>query len=881
MRLHRIRIRNFAGVADSGEVEFSTEGVTVVEGPNESGKTSMPDALDLVLNDPDSSSAGRIRSVKPVGRDVGPEAEIEMSSGAYRFVYAKRWLRDRFTTLEVITPQHEQLSGRGAHNRVKEILKDTLDPNLYAALRIDQGKRLFLPNFAETSLGQALDRAAGGQFASEREDDLWDRIRAERDRYWTATGKPKAERKSSETQVREAQEEVNRLEQQLRGIESDTDEMSRLSADKNRLEDTQHACEQQASELSEQWNATERLRSRIQELAAASEAAAARRGSIASDQRHRQAMIVERDSSAGKLEALMAEAERAAPALAAAARRSEEAGRAEETARKALGDAKKDQHRANEDRDHHDRQINVALLQERHDRVADAEEALSDAEARLETAKVDDDLVAEIEQANIAVERAEAAFTSGAASVEMTATRDLSLRIDGEEAPLLAGETKRTAIDVETELIIPDVAVMRVASGRGSKDLAAERRNARDALRRLCESGGVAGLDEARRAARERTEAERKRDEADQTIARDLRDLSVQVLQTKIDGLSRRIALYDAERPDDPPLPPDFETAKKIASGTDRVVAGHRDEFEACQEAAVRATEALSTEQLKKADLDGQVKNARGACQHAEDLLTAARRERADASIDEDLATATQVARTARESLEAAEAELQAADPDSLEAKLDNARKAVRRATADLRSNQERQIELRSRLEFQGEQGLHTRLDRAIIRLRHLEREHQSIEARARAAVLLHDTFERRRREARQRYMEPFKQRIEQLGRIVFGPEFEVELDDDLRVARRTLDGDTLTIDQLSTGAQEQIGVLSRLSCAAIVSPNGGGAPVMIDDALGWSDPERLRSMGAAIAAAGGECQVIVLTCTPGRYANIGNATTIRLQSDA
>ena len=35
--------------------------------------------------------------------------------------------------------------------------------------------------------------------------------------------------------------------------------------------------------------------------------------------------------------------------------------------------------------------------------------------------------------------------------------------------------------------------------------------------------------------------------------------------------------------------------------------------------------------------------------------------------------------------------------------------------------------------------------------------------------------------------------------------------------------------------------------------------------------------MGAAIATAGRECQVIVLTCTPGRYAHVGNATVVSL----
>lgn len=111
----------------------------------------------------------------------------------------------------------------------------------------------------------------------------------------------------------------------------------------------------------------------------------------------------------------------------------------------------------------------------------------------------------------------------------------------------------------------------------------------------------------------------------------------------------------------------------------------------------------------------------------------------------------------------------------------------------------------------------------------------------------------------------------------MFGPTFEVELDGDLRVARRTLDGITLDVDQLSVGAREQLSVICRLACAYIVCSDGGGAPVVIDDALGWSDPSRLQAMGAAIAFAGRQCQVIVLTCTPGRYAHVGNAEVVRL----
>jgi len=128
----------------------------------------------------------------------------------------------------------------------------------------------------------------------------------------------------------------------------------------------------------------------------------------------------------------------------------------------------------------------------------------------------------------------------------------------------------------------------------------------------------------------------------------------------------------------------------------------------------------------------------------------------------------------------------------------------------------------------------------------------------------------------RRAYVAPLREKLESLGRIVFGQDFAVELDDDLRVARRTLDGTTLDVEQLSTGAREQLAVLARLAVAAITAADGG-VPVLLDDALGWSDPQRLERMAAAFHVAARDSQVIVLTCVPERYAAIGSATTVRL----
>src|SRR5690606_24363114 len=125
---------------------------------------------------------------RPAGRDVGPRVEIELTTGPYHLVLAKRWLHQKETTLTLTAPRHEHLVGREAHQRVQEILAETLDADLWAALRLPQGSELTQAAFDTPTLARALDLAAGGQVAGAREDDLLARVAAEHERYWTPGG---------------------------------------------------------------------------------------------------------------------------------------------------------------------------------------------------------------------------------------------------------------------------------------------------------------------------------------------------------------------------------------------------------------------------------------------------------------------------------------------------------------------------------------------------------------------------------------------------------------------------------------------------------------------------------------------------------------------
>ena len=876
MKLHRVRLVNYRGVTDN-DVSFSDKGVTIVEGPNEVGKTSIAEALALAVELPDSSRSARVRSVKPVNRDEGPEVEIELSSGKYTLSFKKRWLRNPITILSISSPRSESHTGREAHDRLREILAETLDMDLWNALRIEQGIKLNLPPFTMPSMRRALDSAAGGDLASDHEDTLWERIKEEYGKYWTPTGQESKERKSSQSHIKDATEEVDDLKRQMGGVERDVAQIDRLVDEAARVSATRNECEKSELDLEERWNAIERMRNEIDRLNAIYSTAEAEHRLAEGSWARRQELIEACNESTKALTVLEAEAQEAAPELAAAIRRREEAAASLKDAAEALRLADDRRARAAKDRDYLREQIEVAQISERYERYVQAGQSLKEAEDFLESAMVDDDVLERIEAAYLNNERAQATARNAAASIETTALGDIRLRVAGKDHQLAVNQVLDMRVEDELALVVPGVVGIRVSAGPDSKKLAEQRLSARETYQRLCKDVGVADLNEARSVEQKRRDAVRDRIEARKAIKRDLRDLTPDILQAKINDLTERVTSYPDMRPADPPLPPDLDEATRIASDAEVVVTDCRTRLDACDAAAKKSDEQLTKARLNDADRTARIRVADDRKLESENRLAAARKIQADEALRSALVVTQGRLDAALESREDVKAQLKAADPDSLETLLLNARAAKKRAIQEFQANRDSQSELRARLDLHGEKGLQGLYDQALSEWGHVKREHARVEERAEATRLLQETFEKYRRQAHLRYIEPFKERIDQFGRIVFGPTFAAELDQELRVVRRTLEDATLDVEQLSTGAQEQLGVLCRIACATIVSPDDGGVPVMIDDALGWSDPQRLQAMGAAIAAAGKQCQVVVLTCTPGRYSHVGNAKVVSL----
>ena len=219
------------------------------------------------------------------------------------------------------------------------------------------------------------------------------------------------------------------------------------------------------------------------------------------------------------------------------------------------------------------------------------------------------------------------------------------------------------------------------------------------------------------------------------------------------------------------------------------------------------------------------------------------------------------------------------------DARPDEVRRRAAAATTELdgvrraqRGAEDEHLAVRTRLDSAGESDLFERLEAARGRRGAARRTAASVEARAAAAERLLRALDEARERARSTYSEPLARTVEELGRPLFGDGFAVELDAALNVARRTAFGVTLEYPRLSTGAQEQLALLVRLACAVLVSP-AEGVPLIVDDALGYSDETRLRALGEVLSRVGERCQVVILTCFPERYGHVGGARRIRLEA--
>ncbi|AXT85395.1 hypothetical protein C6I20_09485 [Aeromicrobium sp. A1-2] len=864
MKLHRIALTDFRGVTSS-DVDFEAPGVTVVVGPNEVGKSSLAEALRLIREFKSSSQHSSIRAIQPTNRDVGPEVTIEASSGPYRFVYTKRWLRKPMTELTLSAPTAEQLTGDAAHDKVEQIFDSTMDDDLWMALQQVQGESLQQARLARVvPLQSALSTLADDDASSTSHEDLIDRIEREFRRYFTATGRPTDIYAATIRELTERTDAVGVAEQAVRAVDDVVDRHERLTAERGRLAERVGAARADADELAEregeltdlrrrQDEATVRLNQSEIALAAAEAAVTARAERVTeAEQRTAQSVMATEAWEAAAVEhkaavACLTEFDAAREDVTADVRdlraRVVEADRAVRSVQARI-----------------DAQViceRLAGIDAATARLETAETEIADNLVDAETVQRLADLLARTHADRDAAAAGAARFTverlgPGAVTVD-------DAEVDGSVTRDLTAAATVEVVGVVRVRITPDDNAVR-----RSREIEEREHQVKALLAEL----EVADLAEARRRSGEREDSERRADAA--RVERE-----TLLAGETVEAVRARLAAA-ATTTGPAPGPTELADARSTLDElTDQLAESEAAVTDSLQEREriLLSLNSANERRLKAETVSG---SAADEAHRAVVRLASDRDVHTDVALAEALTDGRAQHGLHAAALEATRTALLDQDADGLEILASNAHELAKRLVDDLAQQDADLAASSTELEVRGRDGLRDRLDIARARLADTRRVHDSLESRAGAARLLRDTMRTHRDSAQQRYVAPFRHAVESLGSIVFGSGFAVDIGDDLSIVSRTVDGVTVPFDSLSGGAKEQLALIGRLATAQLVSADDG-APVILDDSLGFTDADRRRRLAAVLNRVGATSQIIILTCEPERFADIGSARTVRL----
>ncbi|MCF8605724.1 AAA family ATPase [Gordonia sp. HY442] len=863
MRLHRLRVADFRGIAER-EVVFADSGVTVIEGENEAGKSSMVEALDLLLTTRANSSKSQVRAVQPSGRDVGSEVFAEISCGAFRFEYFKRFNKSPETALTIVEPAPEQLTGRPAHERVEQILGASLDNTLYRALRLLQSSDPELGDLTDSSaLSRALDRAAG-EVDDEAADtpasqDLVAAVAKEYSRYFTAAqGRPSGELLQARNAADKAAAAVAERERLLESVQEAADRLPDVSQE---IDDAMRGESEQRFEVST-------LAAQVSQADAVGERLTTAKAVVARYEAGVQAArsaVRERTDLRNRLGQSESEIATTSTAVQTAREAADVAGEQASVMAERFAVVQRDLDDVRTRIESADAAERVAADWRR---LAEVDAAIAEV-ARLggevdgarraaEGFRATPEDAARAAELDREIAAATARLELGSATVVVTPLAD-GVRVGG----VAADDEQTLTVTAATTIESPSVRVA-VTPGADMQALA-------DDLARLTSLGeevvarcGVEKLADVAGVAARRTESLRAAAEAERRLQRELSGRDADELTTIRAELAARI-------PDGDPT--------SGAGGDDLVAlrARERELSEAAGQAQRERDAQVHREQGERNraqawETSGE--NARVAATALRQQIAAAERE----ASDDDLAAAVISADDQLTQAKSAEAKTAAeaarVDAVGVRAKYDEAEAALDRTRARLAQQRKLQAELSTRIEVCRNDGRLDELSDAVAENEAAQAALVRVSERAEGARVLHETLQRKRSESRARYIDPFARRLEELAAPVFGDGVRFSVGDDFRIASRTLDGVTVDVTALSGGAREQLGLLARLACASLVD-EADGVPVILDDALGYTDPKRLASMSRVIASAGPNSQIIVLTCTPDRYRGVDDATLI------
>lgn len=855
--IKRVELQNFKKFRQPFVIEGLGRGLNIIIEPNETGKSTVLEALRAAFFIRHSTKNELARGFAPHGESVAPEVEVEFETDGADWKVAKKFLKS--PSIEVSGPGG-RAQGDEAEDRLHQLLGSKPDksrnwnPESYGALGllwVAQADALEVdaPNeIVRDTVRSTLEAEVGSIVGGKAFDKVYGRIHDQYGKYWTETGQKRQPLKDAEVRLAEAEEAAASAEADLAALErtfAELEERGRqlkvLQRDLANEDDKQKRRELEAN-LSTARSARDTLERVQAQHEEASTKAAALRDLKDRFETAKAAIKEHEDAFAEAAKARGAAQERLheAKTLAAKARdrlkEAREKNREAQAAVAATDEAKLVAKRASATRDAH----------ERHEQLIKLEERQLEARKIAARAVASEDLEA-LEKLEHAVADARARMEAGATSLEVL--REIEgAAMNG--APLKRGAFRLTSVQT-ISLGGADALILRPPENAES---ARERfESAQEALLNALKELDVANAAEARK----RHDAAKEASGDLQILAARIEALTPSVEILKLPAGPEALKLFAAEH-DEPEQ--DGEAAEDDQAAVAEAAAEAEAALREAELAAERAEEELRLVREDYEPLSTRVTTAEANLANAKTQLEAIEARPELPTLDSDLGNAAKRSASLAADLQQAEENAKAYDEQAIRRQIEmldeRARKGQQKAT-DLDKEIAR---LEATLEVEGGKGLAERAaaaqDKAAAAAASLER----ITEEAETVKLLRGVLDEARTETTKTFVGPVARRAKQhIERLL--PGCELTFTEDLGLEAVVRAGVSEGCADLSKGTQEQLAVLTRLAFADMLLDQGTPVSLILDDPLVYSDDARLDLMTEILTEASNRMQVILLTC--------------------
>jgi len=853
--LRRIALENFRKFRAPHEIAGLTDGLNVVIEPNETGKSTLLEAVRAGLFLKHNSKTQLITSFQPHGDEVGPEITLDFEVDGAAYALKKRFISRAMAEL---SGPRGRSQGSEAEDALQRLLGfeqgrgfDTGMAGALGMLWVSQMDGLSVTPPGERVrdlIGATLQGEAGTILGSAAFERVRGRVEGQFREYLTATGRPTGRYTAAQQRATAAAAALSEAQQKEAALEAAFDDLAKVRAQlttlRRELEDD-HDAEERAALLAR----LDTARSAAQQLATRQAEAIGAAGRLAAleDLAARGSQALNRKTGA-QTRRDKAQAERGALSarLGEARGKAAQAGEALTAARTARSDARTALVEARTLNAARQTREAVVAAHERHAGIL-ALEAERKALEGSAAHRVPTEVLADLEAGEREAIRHRTLLEADGTRVELVGPA-AALTRDG--APMTPGEwtlTRETRIGLPGggELVLrPSQAL---AGAQAALDKAAARQAALLAQWQLESLAQGHARNEAAREAQRGAETLAARIAAAAPVDRDLGLLAgADALKVFVAAHPLTDAGENAETRPVADLEQMAETCETAYARAEAFLKQADDDLRAAEKAE---TPLAIDEQTALNDLAGIADELARLAAHPD-----------FAALDSALPAAREAGATASVELEKARINAQAFDEDALRRRIDMLA-ARRKAAEDSRGELTSRIAaLEAKVESEGGKGLaeHAAAAReedlaaraALVR----------IEEEAETLRLLRDTLGEAQTETARTITGPVAARAARyVGRIL--PGGEPAFGEDLGLAAIRRGGMDEACEQLSRGTQEQLAILTRLAFADMLLEEGRPVSLILDDPLVYADDTRLDAMIELIVEASQRMQVILLTC--------------------